>query len=124
MSSILVATFSASGVSGRLAKQLAASVGADLFEIVPVKPYTDGDLNWMNPLARCNREHLLKSEVPVAGKVENFSVYTAVFIGFPIWYGVAWTWSIPSAADMTGAGKTSLPLPPPGGAVSVIRQTS
>ena len=86
----LVAYFSAeSGRTANAAKSLAAAIGADLFEIKPEKPYTSSDLNYMNPLARCNREHIAKKQVPVSGKVENFAEYDTVLIGFPIWYGCA-----------------------------------
>ena len=86
----LVAYFSAeSGRTANAAKSLAAAIGADLFEIKPEKPYTSSDLNYMNPLARCNREHITKKQVPVSGKVENFVEYDTVLIGFPIWYGCA-----------------------------------
>ena len=86
----LVAYFSAeSGRTANAAKSLAAAIGADLLEIKPEKPYTSSDLNYMNPLARCNREHITKKQVPVSGKVENFVEYDTVLIGFPIWYGCA-----------------------------------
>ena len=86
----LIAYFSAeSGRTANVAKSLAAAIGADLFEIKPEKPYTSSDLNYMNPLARCNREHIAKKQVPVSGKVENFVEYDTVLIGFPIWYGCA-----------------------------------
>ena len=86
----LVAYFSAeSGRTANVAKSLAAAIGADLFEIKPEKPYTSSDLNYMNPLARCNREHITKKQVPVSSKVENFAEYDTVLIGFPIWYGCA-----------------------------------
>ena len=86
----LVAYFSAeSGRTANVAKSLAAAIGADLFEIKPEKPYTSSDLNYMNPFARCNREHITKKQVPVSGKVENFAEYDTVLIGFPIWYGCA-----------------------------------
>ena len=86
----LVAYFSAEfGATAKVAKELAAAVGADLFEITPEKPYTPADLRWTNPLARCNREHLAGKDVPVAGTVENFDQYDTVLLGFPIWYGYA-----------------------------------
>ena len=86
----LVAYFSAeSGRTANVAKSLAAAIGADLFEIKPEKPYTSSDLNYMNPLARCNREHITKKQVPVSSRVENFAEYDTVLIGFPIWYGCA-----------------------------------
>ena len=86
----LVAYFSAeSGRTANVAKSLATAIGADLFEIKPEKPYTSSDLNYMNPLARCNREHITKKQIPVSGRVENFAEYDTVLIGFPIWYGRA-----------------------------------
>ena len=88
--STLVAFFSAeSGRTALVAKELAAKLGADLFEIRPEKPYTASDLKYMNPLARCNREKFGKKEVAVAGRVDNLSQYDTVYIGFPIWYGAA-----------------------------------
>ncbi len=86
----LIAYFSAEfGVTAGVAKELAALTGADLFEIVPEKPYTQADLRWMNPLARCNREKFGGKDVPVVGNIENFADYDTVLIGFPIWYGAA-----------------------------------
>lgn len=85
----LIAFFSAEGTTARVAKDLAELTGSDLFEIVPENPYSKGDLNWMNPLARCNREKIGGKEVPVAGNVERFGDYDTVLLGFPIWYGAA-----------------------------------
>ena len=86
----LVAYFSAeSGRTAAVAKALADAIGADLFEIRPEKPYSAADLNWKNPLARCNREFLGKKAVPVVGRAEGFAQYDTVLIGFPIWYGCA-----------------------------------
>ena len=89
MSRKLVAYFSASGTTAKVAKRLADSIDADLFEIKPKEPYTDSDLRWTNPMARCNREKIGKKDVPVEGKIEDFSKYDVVYIGFPIWYGCA-----------------------------------
>ena len=83
----LIACFSAQGTTARLAKELAGMLGADLFEIVPEKPYTQADIRWTNPLARCNREMLTRRDVPVRGRVEDFAQYDTVLLGFPIWYG-------------------------------------
>lgn len=85
----LVAYFSASGVTRRQAEVLAEATGADLFEIVPEKPYTEADLKYMNPLARCNKEKLGRKDVPVAATIEDFDQYDVVLLGFPIWYGSA-----------------------------------
>lgn len=85
----LVAFFSAEGNTAKIAKEFAESIGADIFEIVPEKPYTIADIKWTNPISRCNREKIGKKDVPVRGKVENFGEYDTVFIGFPIWYACA-----------------------------------
>ena len=86
----LIVYFSAEfGKTEKIAKEFAQSSGADLFEIVPEKPYSKNDLKWINPLARCNREHAVKKGVPVSGAVAGFEEYDTVFIGFPIWYGYA-----------------------------------
>ena len=89
MSKTLVVYFSASGVTAGVAVPFAESVGADLFEIKPEKVYSSADLNWMNPLSRCNREKFGNKDVPVSDTVEHFEDYDTVYIGFPIWYGCA-----------------------------------
>ena len=85
----LVAFFSASGNTASLAKRVAQAVKADLFEIKPVEPYTEADLKWTNPLARCNKEKIGKKLVPIADRVNEFDEYEMVYIGFPIWYFAA-----------------------------------
>ncbi|MBQ6540142.1 MAG: flavodoxin [Oscillospiraceae bacterium] len=85
----LVAYFSISGITAGTAKSIAEAVNGDLFEIVPEKPYTRGDVNWMNPISRCNREMMGKKDVPVSGRVGNMEDYVIIFVGFPIWYGCA-----------------------------------
>ena len=87
MSKTLITYFSAGGTTAKVARELAASIGADLFEINPQAPYSAADIKWTNPLARCNREKLGKKDVPVAGRVEGFERYDTVLVGFPIWYG-------------------------------------
>ena len=82
----LVAFFSAEGNTAKCAKALAETYHFDLFEIIPQNPYSTADLNWKNPLARCNREKFGKKDVPVQGKVENWEEYDTVFLGFPIGY--------------------------------------
>ena len=82
----LITYFSAQGTTAKVAKELAAMTGADLFEIRPEKLYTAADLKWTNPLARCNREKIGKKNVPVAGAVADWESYDLVYLGFPIWY--------------------------------------
>ena len=87
---LLIVYFSAeSGATARVARGAAEALGAELFPITPEKPYTAADLNWRNPLARCNREFLGKKDVPTVGEIEAFADYDAVLLGFPIWYGCA-----------------------------------
>lgn len=89
MLKILVTYFSAKGTTAAVAKGVAEKLGSDLFEIKPEIPYTDADIRWTNPLARCNKEKIGKKDVPVVGKVENFADYDLILVGFPIWYGCA-----------------------------------
>ena len=87
MSKILVAYFSAeAGRTARVAQTIAEASGGDIFEIIPAETYTMKDLNWKNPLSRCNREKIGKKDVPIKNKVENMDEYDLVFLGFPIWY--------------------------------------
>ena len=90
MSKKLVAYFSASGVTEKVAKTLAAAISADLFQIEPVTPYTDADLNWNDPQSRSSVEMQDKTFRPqVKNKVEKMEDYDTVFVGFPIWWYVA-----------------------------------
>lgn len=89
MSKILVAYFSASGVTKNAAEKLAKAANADLFEIKPVRPYTDADLNWMDKKSRSTIEMSdLSSRPEIANKCENMGSYDVVFVGFPIWWYV------------------------------------
>ena len=88
MSKILVAYFSASGVTEKVAKELAKAEGADLFQICPETPYTKEDLDWTDKQSRCTLEmQNLDCRPAVCGKVENMEQYDVVFVGFPIWWG-------------------------------------
>ena len=92
MSKKLVAYFSASGVTGKVAKTLAIAINADLFQIEPVTPYTDADLNWNDPQSRSSVEMQDKTFRPqVKNKVEKMEDYDTIFVGFPIWWYVAQT---------------------------------
>ncbi len=86
MSKTLVAYFSAEGHTAKVGEAVAKIAGADVFEIKPEVPYTASDINWKNPLSRCNKEKIGKKDVPITGKVENFDEYDVIYIGFPIWY--------------------------------------
>lgn len=86
MSKNLTVYFSAEGNTAALAKRIAEASGSDIFEIRPEIPYTKSDINWKNPLSRCNKEKIGKKDIPIAGRVEGFEDYSTVFVGFPIWY--------------------------------------
>ena len=87
MSKVLVAYFSASGVTKKLAEKLAEATGGDLFEIVPEELYTKSDLNWMNPKSRSSVEMKDRACRPaIASHVEDMASYDAVFVGFPVWW--------------------------------------
>lgn len=86
----LVAYFSASGTTKKVAEHLSKVLQADLFEISPQKPYTRADLNWMDKKSRSSLEMADKSSRPeIVQKSLNTSKYAVVFLGFPIWWYVA-----------------------------------
>lgn len=90
MKNTLVAYFSASGTTAKVAEKLAKAVEADIFEIRPEIPYTKEDLDWMDNKSRSTVEMRDKtSRVAIAGKVENMDQYDMIFLGFPIWWYVA-----------------------------------
>ncbi len=109
----LVVYYSASGNTKRVAEDIAEAVSADLFEIVPTEVYTSDDLNWTNADSRVSREHDDESlrDVPLTTtEVPDWDSYDTVFIGYPIWWGIA-AWPVDGfvkANDFTG--KTVIPF--------------
>lgn len=109
----LVVYYSASGNTERVGKDIAEAAGADLFEIVPTEVYTSEDLNWTNSDSRVSREHDDESlrDVPLTTtEVPDWDSYDTVFIGYPIWWGIA-AWPVDTFAknnDFTG--KTVIPF--------------
>ena len=109
----LVVYYSASGNTERVAKDIAEAAGADLFEIVPTEVYTSEDLDWTNPDSRVSREHDDESlrDVPLTTtEVPDWDSYDTVFIGYPIWWGIA-AWPVDAFVknnDFTG--KTVIPF--------------
>ena len=109
----LVVYYSASGNTERVAKDIAEAAGADLFEIVPTEVYTSEDLNWTNSDSRVSREHDDESlrDVPLTTtEVPNWDSYDTVFVGYPIWWGIA-AWPVDTFVknnDFTG--KTVIPF--------------
>lgn len=90
MSKTLVAYFSASGVTARVAKNLAGAADADLYEIRPAVPYTSADLNWMDKSSRSSVEMKDKSSRPeLADTDADIASYDRIFVGFPIWWYTA-----------------------------------
>ena len=88
MSKVLVAYFSASGVTRKAAEELAKAKNAELYEILPKIPYIAKDLVWTNPQSRSTLEMKdLSCRPEIAGTVKNMSQYDVVFVGFPIWWG-------------------------------------
>ena len=128
MKKAIVIYFSAEqGKTRRIAETLAGKLSADLFEITPEIPYSEADLKWTNPLARCNREKLGRKDVPVRGTVSDWEDYDTVYLGFPIWYyGApnivnsfckAYDWSrkrvyVFATSGSSGIGKTAEKLSP------------
>ena len=86
----IVAFFSATGTTKKLANNLSKALNCDLFEIKPKQPYTQEDLDWTNNLSRSSIEMKDPSSRPeIENKLENMSDYDTIFIGFPIWWYVA-----------------------------------
>ena len=86
MKKILVAYFSASGVTKKVAENMANAAGADLFEIVPEQPYTRADLNWMNRKSRSTLEMKDRNCRPAMAAKPDISGYDVILVGFPVWW--------------------------------------
>lgn len=116
MSRKLVAYFSASGVTAKVAEKLSEAIGADLYAIEPEVPYTKADLDWMDKKSRSTIEMNNPASRPaIAGKRDNMNDYDTVFVGFPIWWYVAPTIinTFLESYDLTG--KTIIPFATSGG---------
>ena len=109
----LVVYYSASGNTERVANDIAEAAGADLFEIVPTEVYTSDDLDWTNPDSRVSREHDDESlrDVPLTTtEVPDWDSYDTVFIGYPIWWGIA-AWPVDTFVKNNDFnGKTVIPF--------------
>lgn len=109
----LVVYFSATGSTRRVAETIADTLSADIFELVPAEPYTGDDLNWTNSASRVSREHddaSLRDVALVSTDVPDWESYDTVFLGYPIWWGIA-AWPVNgfvAANDFTG--KTVIPF--------------
>lgn len=112
----LVAYFSASGNTAKLAENLADAIGADVFAIEPMVPYTNEDLDWRNKSSRSSIEMADKTSRPaVKRKRDNIEDYDTIFVGFPIWWYIAPTIinTFLECYDLTG--KTIIPFATSGG---------
>ena len=116
MNQVLVAYFSASGVTARVAQEMAEAIGADLYEIAPAEIYTSADLNWMNKKSRSSVEMNDPACRPAIAKTaENMAQYDTVFIGFPIWWYVQPRIIDTFLESYDFTGKTLIPFATSGG---------
>lgn len=111
MSRKLVAYFSASGVTAKVAKTLSETIGADLYAIEPEVPYTKADLNWMDKQSRSTLEMKDESSRPaIKGRRDNIDEYDTIFVGFPVWWYVAPTIINTFLESYNLSGKTIIPF--------------
>lgn len=116
MSQTLIAYFSASGVTARLAKTLQQATGGDLYEIRPAQPYTQADLNWNDSRSRSSVEMNDKTSRPaIAAPAAEMDRYDRVFVGFPIWWYEAPRMIQTFLESYDFSGKTVIPFATSGG---------
>lgn len=116
MSRKLVAYFSASGVTAKVAEKLSEAIGADLYAIEPEVPYTDADLNWRDKQSRSTIEMQDSTSRPkIVGMRDNMNDYDTIFVGFPIWWYVAPTIINTFLESYDFSGKTIIPFATSGG---------
>ena len=116
MKKVLVAYFSASGVTEGVAKQLAEVMGGDLHKIQPEQPYTDADLDWRDKQSRSSVEMKDKNSRPaITNKLANMQDYDVVYVGFPIWWYTAPTIINTFMEAYDFKGKTVIPFATSGG---------
>lgn len=116
MAKDLVAYFSPTGNTARVAKKLAEAIGADLYEIRPAVPYTGADLNWMDKHSRSTLEmNDEKSRPELADRDANIAEYDRIFLGFPIWWYVAPRIINSFLESYDFSGKTIVPFATSGG---------
>lgn len=113
---VLVAYFSATHTTEGVARNLADGLGADLYEIVPVDPYTDADLNYNDNNSRSTLEMNDPSSRPaISNSVEDMAQYDIVFLGYPIWWGEAPRIVSTFVESYDFSGKTIIPFCTSGG---------
>ena len=110
---VLVVYYSATGSTKKAAQAIADASGGDLFELVPTEPYTDADLNWRDDGSRVCRENedvSLRDVELTYNSLEDFDSYDTIFIGYPIWWGIA-AWPVNSFVQLNDfTGKTVIPF--------------
>ena len=110
---VLVVFFSATGNTEAAAQYIAELTGGDLFELEPVEPYTDADLDWTDSGSRVVYEHENPEEQAVeleATTVDDWDSYSTVYIGYPIWWGQA-AWPVNAFIEVNDfTGKTVIPF--------------
>ena len=110
---VLVVYYSATGNTEEVANTIAETTGGELFELEPAEPYTDADLDWTDDNSRVSREYAdesLRDVELVSTTVENWESYDTVFIGYPIWWGIA-AWPVDTFVEANDfAGKTVIPF--------------
>ena len=113
LGNVLVVYYSATGNTERVANSIAEATGGDLFEIEPTEPYTDDDLNWNDESSRVSREYEDESlrDVPLVNTtVDGWDDYDTVFIGYPIWWGIA-AWPVDGFVEANDfSDKTVIPF--------------
>lgn len=109
----LVVYYSATGSTENVANTIASATSGDLFELEPVEPYSSDDLNWTNDDSRVTKEHENEDQRDVelvSATVDNWSDYDTVFIGYPIWWGIA-AWPVDEFIESNDfTGKTVIPF--------------
>ena len=116
MSRKLVAYFSASGVTAKVAEALSEAIGADIYAIEPKNPYTKADLDWQNKNSRSSLEMRDQNSRPaIAEHRDNMDEYDVIFVGFPIWWYVAPTIVNTFLESYDLSGKTIIPFATSGG---------
>lgn len=116
MNRTLVAYFSASGVTAKLAENLSEAIGADIFEIEPEVPYTKADLDWTNKKSRSSVEMNDPNSRPAIKYIrDNIQDYDTIFVGFPVWWYVAPTIINTFLESYDLSSKTIIPFATSGG---------
>lgn len=110
---VLIVYYSATGNTEEVANTIAAAAGGTLFKLEPAQPYTDEDLDWTDDNSRVSEEYAdesLRTVELVSTTVDNWDAYDTVFIGYPIWWGIA-AWPVDTFVESNDfTGKTVIPF--------------